>query len=189
MKRTFHYSALIALVTSMTILPAYALQANIGEVSFSARNTCPTNTHATDGSILLISENTILFSVIGVNFGGDGRSSFALPDLRGRVAMGDNSYYPVATRHGVENVALYASNLPAHRHDINYSEGPLTSASPLGAYLATFPAGVDAYSATSTPDSTILSSDTIGYNVPSSVEFNNVAPSLALTSCIRLTSQ
>ncbi|SIT83959.1 Microcystin-dependent protein [Yoonia rosea] len=76
-----------------------------------------------DGQLLPISSNTALFSILGTEFGGDGRNTFALPDLRGRVPMHAGAGPGLTPRRigdrvGLENVALVASQLPPHSHEM-----------------------------------------------------------------------
>ena len=79
----------------------------IGEVKLFAGNFAPRGWSFCDGQLLAISQNTALFSVLGAQYGGDGRTSFALPDMRGRVAVGPRtgpglSNYKLAQKGGVE---------------------------------------------------------------------------------------
>jgi len=74
-----------------------------------------------DGSILAIRSNTALFSILGNTYGGDGITTFALPDLRGRVAVGSGTavtgtYYQLGQKAGTDAVTLTVANLPAHVH-------------------------------------------------------------------------
>ena len=76
-----------------------------------------------DGQLLPISQNTALFSLLGTTYGGDGRTSFALPDLRGRAAIGPRngpglSTYQLGQRGGVETVTLNQTQMPAHTHTV-----------------------------------------------------------------------
>lgn len=96
-----------------------------------------------DGQILPINQNQALFSLIGSTYGGDGRTSFALPDLRGRVPIhvgttnnGDN--HPLGQRGGEEGHTLSVTEIPAHRHTLQGSSQAATQASPLnGVFAAT----------------------------------------------------
>lgn len=87
---------------------------------------------ACDGSILPISQNTAMYSLLGMAYGGDGRTTFALPDLRGRMPMGQGvgpglTPRTIAQKQGVEAVNLLASHLPPHEHAV--SLGGSTSSS------------------------------------------------------------
>jgi microcystin-dependent protein len=69
-----------------------------------------------DGSLLAIAENDTLFNLIGTTYGGDGQSTFALPDLRGRLPSHQGAGYTLAQSFGEETVTLNVSQLPAHNH-------------------------------------------------------------------------
>lgn len=91
-----------------------------------------------DGQLLAISGNSALFSLVGTTYGGDGRSTFALPDLRGRVPIGPRtgpglSNYPLGARSGVEQITLNQLNLPSHNHIMGATAAPIPVASVLRA--------------------------------------------------------
>ncbi|GAB4425189.1 MAG: tail fiber protein [Bacteroidia bacterium] len=93
----------------------------IGEIRLFASNFAPKHWAFCDGTLLPISSNTALFSILGTMYGGDGRTTFALPDLRGRAAIAAGnapglSYYEQGELFGVAGNTLTASNLPAHTH-------------------------------------------------------------------------
>lgn len=96
-------------------------EAFIGEIRLFAGNFAPQNWHLCDGSLLSISSNEALFSLIGTTYGGDGRTTFALPDLRGRVPIGQGqgpglSVRSIGERFGSETVTLLETELPSHNH-------------------------------------------------------------------------
>jgi microcystin-dependent protein len=93
----------------------------IGEVRFFAGNFAPRNWQLAHGQLLAIAQNTALFSILGTTYGGDGRTNFALPDLRGRAAVGAGrgpglSDYPLGAKQGVESVTLNVTQMPPHSH-------------------------------------------------------------------------
>ena len=95
----------------------------IGEVRLFAGNFAPRGWAFCDGQLMAISQNTALFSILGVTYGGDGRTTFALPDLRGRVAIGPRSgpglsTYSPGQRGGVQSNTLNLTQLPPHKHDV-----------------------------------------------------------------------
>jgi microcystin-dependent protein len=109
----------------------------IGEIRMFAGNFAPAGWAFCDGSLLPISEYETLFNVIGTTYGGDGQSTFALPDLRGRVpvhqgqrAGGPNNI--IGQRAGVESVTLTVQQIPNHRHALVASGGAGSSSSPAG---------------------------------------------------------
>jgi microcystin-dependent protein len=84
-------------------------------------NRIPRDFHLCDGTILQISQNQALFALIGNQYGGNGSSTFALPDLRGRVILGagqqpGNTYYDIGDAGGSETVMLTAAQIPTHSH-------------------------------------------------------------------------
>ncbi len=96
----------------------------LGEIRIFSGTYAPENWAMCDGSLLLISDNEQLYTLIGVSFGGDGRMNFGLPDLRGRVpvTMGQGPGLPnavFATKSGVEEIDLTENNLPVHTHPIS----------------------------------------------------------------------
>lgn len=122
----------------------------IGEIAMFAGNFAPVNWHFCDGSLLAISQYQALYSVLGTMYGGDGSSTFALPDLRGRVpiSMGQApglSYYPIGERGGAESIALTTSEMPSHSHSLEASSSSGTSATPVGNYPAVNQEGIQQY--------------------------------------------
>lgn len=96
----------------------------IGEIRMFGGVTFPIDWHICDGSLLSIQHNEALFSVIGIAYGGDGLTTFALPDMRGRVpihngqAPGLNNYN-LGENGGKEKVSLNADELPPHSHEMS----------------------------------------------------------------------
>ncbi|WP_188914035.1 phage tail protein [Salinarimonas ramus] len=95
----------------------------IGTVLLWAPTFAPRGWSYCNGGLLAISQNTALFSLIGTTYGGDGRTTFGLPDLRSRVPIGAGmgqgpglSFYPLGARAGVESVTLLLTQMPQHNH-------------------------------------------------------------------------
>lgn len=93
----------------------------IGEITIFPYNFAPQGWAKCDGQLLSISQNTALFSLLGTQYGGDGETTFGLPDLRGRVPIGSGSgpglpTYNVGQKSGSTNTLLTVGNLPAHNH-------------------------------------------------------------------------
>lgn len=93
----------------------------VGELSLTGSNFCPRGTFETAGQLLPISLYTTLFSLLGTTYGGDGRATFGLPDLRGRRAIGDGNLPGGSTtrlgqKGGFETITLNQTNLPVHSH-------------------------------------------------------------------------
>ena len=91
-------------------------EAFVGEIKVLAGSGIPPGWAACDGQILEINDYRSLYSVLGSTYGGDGKTTFALPDLRGRVAMHSSTDLPPGTAGGDNQHALSAAELPAHAH-------------------------------------------------------------------------
>lgn len=105
-----------------------------------------------DGQILPINQNQSLYSLLGTTYGGDGRTSFALPDLRSRVAIHDGEGHVLGQKSGQETVTLAAAQMPQHTHPFNGTSAPATARNALGqGFLAT--ASESAYSTSGTQQS------------------------------------
>jgi microcystin-dependent protein len=132
----------------------------LGEIRMFGGNFAPVGWAFCDGSLLSIAQNTALFSLLGTTYGGNGQTTFALPDLRGRVPIHQGqgpglSPYVLGQSGGSENVTLLANQMPAHTHAINATESPTTS-DPAGAVPANEAANrTQIYG--SRPDGTVMS--------------------------------
>jgi microcystin-dependent protein len=118
----------------------------IGEIRLVPFNFAPKGWAICAGQMLPINQNQALFALLGTTYGGDGRTTFALPDLRGRVAVGagdlpGGSSYALGATGGQETVELTTGQLPGHSHHVNASSAAATTKSPATAY----PAGGGAY--------------------------------------------
>jgi microcystin-dependent protein len=118
----------------------------IGEIRLVPFNFAPKGWAICAGQMLPINQNQALFALLGTTYGGDGRTTFALPDLRGRIPVGagqppTGSDYPLGATGGQETVELTTGQLPGHSHPVNASSAAATSKSPATAY----PAGGGAY--------------------------------------------
>jgi microcystin-dependent protein len=88
----------------------------VGEIKVLAGGEIPPGWAACDGQVLAIKEHSSLYKVLGSAYGGNGKTTFALPDLRGRVAMHSSPATPAGTAGGENQHALSAAELPAHAH-------------------------------------------------------------------------
>ena len=91
-------------------------QPYVGEIRMFGGNFAPAGWMFCEGQLLPISENETLFQLIGTTYGGDGQSTFALPDLRGRLPLHMGNGFVLAETGGVEEVTLTVSQIPAHSH-------------------------------------------------------------------------
>lgn len=91
-------------------------QPYVGEIRMFAGNFAPAGWMFCEGYLLPISEYETLFQLIGTTYGGDGESTFALPDLRGRVPIHQGNGFILAETGGAEEITLTVSQIPAHSH-------------------------------------------------------------------------
>jgi microcystin-dependent protein len=150
-----------------------------------------------NGATLSIAQNTALFSLLGTTYGGNGVSTFQLPDLQGRTMIGagqlsGGSNYIQGQRGGTENQTLTTNNLPAHSHSFNVNNLPGDLITPAtGSYLAAGPltgSGPNASQLKSYSDGTpnqALGSFTIG-NTGSTIPFSVLSPYVTVTYVIAL---
>lgn len=136
-----------------------------------------------DGQLLPISQNTALFSLLGTTYGGDGRTTFALPDLRGRVPLHEGtgpglSSYLLGQKGGLENVTLTTAQIPAHTHSPQCSSDDPNSGSPANG----FPAAVGTPIYSTTQNASMGATGSAG----GSQSHENRPPYLALNFCIAL---
>ena len=104
----------------------------VGQVTLSALNFAPSGYALCNGQLLPINQNQALFSLLGTTYGGDGRLTFALPDLRARTPLGMNSTtYPQGSMGGTEAVTLQTSQIPPHIHSAVASKDPGTLRDPI----------------------------------------------------------
>jgi microcystin-dependent protein len=91
-------------------------QPYVGEIRMFAGNFAPAGWMFCEGQLLPISENETLFQLIGTTYGGDGQSTFALPDLRGRLPIHQGNGFILAETGGAEEITLTVQQIPAHSH-------------------------------------------------------------------------
>src|SRR3954464_12755096 len=91
-------------------------QPYVGDIRMFAGNFAPRGWMLCNGQLLAISEYETLFNLIGTTYGGDGQSTFALPDLQGRIPVHQGAGYVMGQAAGVESVTLLTTQIPAHNH-------------------------------------------------------------------------
>ena len=111
-------------ILSMGKANAQQVETFLGEIRMFAGNFAPTGWAFCQGQLLPIAQNTALFSLLGTTYGGDGRTTFALPDLRGRVPVGFGQGLGLSNRvigeqFGSELVTLNINQMPSHNHTVN----------------------------------------------------------------------
>jgi microcystin-dependent protein len=157
----------------------------LGEIRPVPYNFAPDGWLFCHGQILPIAQNTALFSLLGTTYGGNGQTTFALPDLRGRVPVGEGqgpglSAYSLGEESGVESVALNVGELPPHTHTAGVSGAPATALSPQGTVAAN--AARTVYAA---PGADELAADSIT-NTGSDSPHNNLQPYLGINYIIAM---
>ncbi|MBV8579939.1 MAG: phage tail protein [Candidatus Eremiobacteraeota bacterium] len=167
----------------------------LAEIRIFAGNFAPKGWAMCDGQILMINTNTALFSLMGTFYGGDGSSTFALPDLRGRVPIHQGqgfglSQYVIGQQGGAETVALTVGQMPAHNHLVT-ADGTASdtlASNPMGHWLAPSGLNVDRYTYSRTDPLTnpvTMHPQMIGITGLGQAH-NNVQPFLVLTFIIAL---
>lgn len=124
-------------------------QPYVGEIRMFGGNFAPAGWMFCEGQLLPISENETLFQLIGTTYGGDGESTFALPDLRGRIPLHQGNGLTLAETGGTEEVTLTVNQIAAHSHPLLGTNNQGTQNQPLNELLAqsptqnAFPYGTD----------------------------------------------
>ena len=156
----------------------------LGEIRMFSFNFAPKGWALCNGQLLPINQNQALFSLLGTTYGGNGATSFGLPDLQGRVPVHPGSDVVLGQKAGNEAVTLIASQLPAHNHPVRASSDVANAISAAGAVLAGKPrGGVDVYA---NPSNLVpLAAGSVG-NTGSSQPHPNIQPSLVISFCIAL---
>ncbi len=163
----------------------------LGEIRMFACNYAPPGWHICDGSLLNMQQNAALYALLGTLYGGDGKTTFALPDLRGRTMAGllptNPSFQKVGTAGGSETETLSPAEMPPHTHTFGVKNAPATGtlageilANPVGA--APTNTQVDIYNASAATTTTLnpATISTVGGNVP----HNNMQPYTTVNFCI-----
>ena len=158
-------------------------QPYVGEIRIFAGNFAPSGWMFCDGQLLPISEWETLFNLIGTTYGGDGQSTFALPDLRGRIPMHQGNGHVQAEQGGAETVTLTTNQIPVHNHALLATSAVGTQSSPAGNYYAA--SGVQLYAdpAVAAP---IAMKSSIGGPAGGSQPHNNFAPYLCVDFIISM---
>jgi microcystin-dependent protein len=165
----------------------------LGQIIEVPYNFCPRGWADTSGQILSIAQNTALFSLLGTTYGGNGQTTFALPDLRGRTALhvGQGpglSPYVLGQVGGTESVTLTVNQMPTHNHVGNLygsTLAPDSEKAKKGA-LATFPSGTLRYQRTTPPDQIMAAGSVTTDNAGGSQPFAIRDPYLVMRFCIAL---
>jgi microcystin-dependent protein len=155
----------------------------LGEIRLFPYNFAPRGWAFCNGQILSIAQNTALFALLGTTYGGNGQTTFALPDLRGRVANSSGqgpglSSYSLGQVGGTETVTLTQQEIPSHNHQVNSTNADATSSRPGG----NVPSAGGGYAGAA---SNTMAPNMIG-NTGGNQPHTNVQPYLTLNYCIAL---
>ena len=189
--RLKHMISSVVAATMLAAVPVKQASAGfepfIGEIMWVGYTFCPRGWAEAQGQLLPISENIALFSLYGTTYGGDGRTTFALPDLRGRVSVGQGTGPGLTQRRegqsmGSETETLTAQQMPSHNHLINASQGAAYG-DPAGSILGG-PGRTRIYDAPGTA-STTLDNSAVN-NTGGGLPHNNMQPSVVLRACVAL---
>src|SRR5688572_11619842 len=157
-------------------------QPYVGEIRMFAGNFAPAGWMFCEGQLLPISENETLFNLIGTTYGGDGQSTFGLPDLRGRIPVHQGNGFILAETGGAEEITLTVNQIPAHSHPLLATASIVNDTSPLNGLMGqsnTF----DPYQ--SSPPTTPMASQAISLT-GGSQPHNNFQPYLCIDFIISL---
>jgi microcystin-dependent protein len=161
----------------------------VAEIRMFAGNFAPRGWAFCNGQLLSITQNTALFSLLGTTYGGDGQSTFALPDLQGRVPLQPGQGPGLRNRllgevGGLETVTLTAANLPNHNHQAFASTGAANTATAQGGLLASTTADNPIYAAPGTGTPLTMGPSAVGSN--DALPHNNMQPFITMTFIIAL---
>ena len=155
----------------------------VSEIRMFGFDFAPKDWAKCDGTLINISQNPALYSLLGNAFGGDGHTNFALPDLRGRVPVhSDGSPYPRGVMAGQEVVTLTTAELPIHTHNVNVCSNEAGSQSAAGMYLG----ANNAFAVYSAPQNLAALNNTSVSMEGGGQWHNNMQPSLVVNFCIAL---
>jgi microcystin-dependent protein len=157
----------------------------VAEIRIFPFNFAPKGWAFCDGQLLPISQNTALFSLLGTTYGGDGKSTFALPDMQGNAAMQPGQGQGLSLRDlgemsGVESITLLQSEMPSHNHILNTSNNDGNNTQPAGRYTGR---GNAIYGPIA--NTNLMGLQTIGV-AGGGLPHNNMQPYLTLNYCIAL---
>ncbi len=159
----------------------------VGEIRMFAGNFAPRGWAFCDGQLLAVSQNDVLFSLLGTIYGGDGRTTFGLPDMRGRIPLHAGSGpglspRKLGTKSGAEKETLTINQLASHSHDLNGNTATADSATAQGKILST-PVGVRAYEP---KDPNVSLASTTITNTGGSRPHSNLMPTVCIHFIIAL---
>jgi microcystin-dependent protein len=157
----------------------------IGELRCFGFNFAPVEWALCNGQLLPIAQNPALFNLIGTTYGGDGNSTFALPNLQSRVPIHQGNSFVMGAVGGAETVTITSQTMPAHFHSIAATTNTATLKRPVGGTVYAASSGGNTYYAT--PNSITALNPTTVTNSGGNLPHPNLQPYLTLNWCIALT--
>jgi microcystin-dependent protein len=154
----------------------------IGQISIAAFGFTPRYWAPCDGATMAINQNQALFAILGTTYGGDGVTTFKLPDLRGRAALHPGTVNPLGTLGGAEVVTLTAQQIPSHTHVVNAVSAIGTLVSPANSIWAASEKTDLQYGTTTDTTMSSIALDSGGEGQP----HENMHPSLVVNFIIAL---
>ena len=155
----------------------------LGQIMLTPFNFAPKGMAQCDGALLSINQNAALFSLLGTTYGGNGSTTFQLPDMRGRTPLGFGSLNALGEKAGVESVTLNSTQIPQHTHVANASTTAGSARNPANGLYGK--SGTESIYGPSGGTQVVLNPATLdggGQNLP----HTNMQPYLALNFCIAL---
>lgn len=166
----------------------------VAEIRIFPFNFAPKGWALCNGQLLPISQNTALFSLLGTQYGGDGKSTFALPNIQGSVAMHTTQFtgntpfgqFPIGQSGGEDNVTLLTSEMPTHTHTMqaDFNHLNVASTSPSGAVQVNA-SPTQTFSTSTTPQLAMMNPSMVSV-AGGSQPHNNLMPYLTMLYCIAL---
>jgi microcystin-dependent protein len=162
----------------------------LGELRLVGFGFAPIGWASANGQLIPISQNTALFSLLGTNFGGDGKSNFGLPNLQGSIPVGAGqspglSLYDVGESGGAPTVTLLQTQMPTHNHNVQGDSTPANQQSPVGNAFAKASSSAGNLYTTNTSPKVQMNQNAISF-YGGNVSHNNLMPYLTLNWIIAL---
>lgn len=190
-----NYKLIVILAPLMLASPQKVMAGTdtfIGEIMWTASTFCPRSYTDANGQLLSISQYTALFSLLGTTYGGDGRTTFALPDLRGRSMVHAGTAAGLSAirqgdKGGNEKVILSANQMPSHNHNVKLlgTNSAGNADSPTNTVLASKDRSNN-FNSTVTANAPMSSSAISQDNIGSNLSISTRSPYLGLRACIAL---
>ncbi|GAB3385479.1 phage tail protein [Lysobacter fragariae] len=161
----------------------------VGEIRLFGFSRVPNGWQACDGSLLSIAEYEVLFTLLGTTYGGDGQTTFAVPDMRGRLPVHQGqgpglSNYVIGQSSGTETVTLLGTQMPAHSHSMVATSAAASATAPASNLLLGAPSGDAMYVTNLTGATPVLMSPQSTSNAGGTQPHDNLMPTLTVQFCI-----